>query len=213
MGTIILIERVIVLTKKRYTNYAIISMIVALLSFGTALVLSLAPRDLPLDTLSHIAGIEPHEDDAPYEAEAPIIETPIIEAPATLHITGDTVLRYEYYHSSLGIVETYEELAAPFFYGMYQDDLAAMFINWEIMEFSPSLVVMQKHVEAAQARPYIISSYGGYLAVFYGDEPLMMELTGRSILSLPIEEQQRLEEGIEVFGNEELLRALEDFSS
>jgi len=197
-------------------------MIVAMAGFATWFVISFGsgrqltyeaaqPAALNLETA--IVGLDPqfpvdseHEGFFVYnDAEAQI---PIIP-----RILPDTRIFYEYYYPISGGFETIIEYPAHFLLDMTEDDLAAMFADWQVMSFSPYEVHLRQNTQT-QYRLYVIGVHEGYIAVFYDDEYYSIkELTTRPIAALAEEEQHRLLEGIKVMGTEELMRALEDFSS
>jgi len=133
--------------------------------------------------------------------------------PAIARILPHTRIVYDYYYPISGGFETMIEYPAHFLLDMTEDDLAAMFVDWQVMSFSSYEVHLRQNIQT-QYRLYVIGVHNGYIAVFYDDEYYSIkELTNRPIAALAAEEQQRLLEGIKVTGTEELMRALEDFSS
>jgi len=135
------------------------------------------------------------------------------ETPAIARILPHTRIVYDYYYPISGGFETVVEYPAHYLLDMTEDDLAAMFADWQVMSFSSYEVHLRQNTQT-QYRLYVIGVHDGYIAVFYDDEYYSIkELTNRPIAALAAEEQQRLLEGIKVTGTEELMRALEDFSS
>ena len=61
---------------------------------------------------------------------------------------------------------------------------------------------------------FIVSSKDGYIVVYYaGEIPEIKEITFTPINALPVEEQERLAEGIYIYTEEALVRILEDYGS
>jgi hypothetical protein len=121
---------------------------------------------------------------------------------------------YEYHIPNTNQFETVEELPSGFLLNKTQAELAAAFIDWQIISFSDHRVHLRQNASIID-RQFTISVYEGFIAVFYEDENnvKITEITSRPISALPFEEQERLRRGITVTGNDELIRALEDFGS
>jgi len=164
------------------------------------------------------AGFQ-NEDMFADEAQAVEVWNPANPAPSPTptntanRITWDTLMIYEHHIAGTDHFETVEEYPSQFLLNMSRAELAAIFTDWQIMSFSAHEVRLRQNI-AVTERQYTISVFNGFIAVFYNDENgEIKELTNRPISALPIEEQERLINGITVIGNDELLRALEDFGS
>ena len=184
-------------------------MMVALLGFAGFVVFSLLSN--PEETQVVAAQLDYYE----YEEYVPVwAETthyPVNDG--TYRIFASTVITYEYYNPATSVFEAIEEYASPMLIGMTRPELAGMFADWQVVEFSPYAVRLQQN-SLLYRRQFVITSHEGFIAVFYDDEESgLKELTARPINALPQSEQDRLAQGIKVIGNEELLRALEDFGS
>ncbi|MCL2854634.1 MAG: hypothetical protein FWE21_03335 [Defluviitaleaceae bacterium] len=130
-----------------------------------------------------------------------------------IRISLATVMVYEYYDPATSTFERFEEVPSPILLGKSRDDVASMFVDWRILSFTSEQVHLRQN-DALEHRKFIISAHEGFVAVFYdNDQRSIKELTNRPIHTLAQEEQVRLEKGISVTGNEELMRALEDFGS
>lgn len=128
-------------------------------------------------------------------------------------ISIGTVMVYEHYDPSTSTFERTEESPSQVLLGMSREDVANMFVDWRILYFSPYQVHLRQN-DALEHRQFTIAAHQGFIAVFYdNDQTTIKELTNRPIYALAQEEQDRLAEGITVRGNEELIRALEDFGS
>lgn len=127
-------------------------------------------------------------------------------------ISEQTRIIYDYYYSH-GDFERVIEYPTGFLLGMTEEDLAGILADWQVLSFTPYEVHLRQNTDV-EYRQYVIGVHEGYIAVFF-DNGLgrIKELTGRPVTALALEEQQRLFEGIRVIGNDELMRALEDFSS
>ncbi|MCL2350003.1 MAG: hypothetical protein FWC67_00850 [Defluviitaleaceae bacterium] len=169
------------------------------------------------------SGRAPQNDPIFEMAEAEYVAVAAMPAalpPSVLHhpdgiarISAGTVMIFDYYNIVRSDFDTITEHPSPFLINMTRAELAAMFADWHIVSFSPYEVHLRQN-EALNQRHFIISAHNGFVAVFYDDDTRSIkELTTRSISALSQSEQQRLINGIHVTGNEELLRALEDFGS
>jgi len=142
-----------------------------------------------------------HHHSAPYSAVPEV--TPVI--------TPITQIIYEYYDEERGFFSTTQP-PADMLLGKTAEEIAAFFADWYVLRFDGDIVHLRQSTDI-QRRNYIIGVVDGYIAVFYDNGSFVKELTNRPVAALAEEEQQRLMEGIEVRGNDELMRALEDFSS
>ncbi|HOA82183.1 MAG TPA: BofC C-terminal domain-containing protein, partial [Defluviitaleaceae bacterium] len=63
---------------------------------------------------------------------------------------------------------------------------------------------------------YVLGVHDGFVAIFYNNEEdvtKVKEVTETPIPSLPPEERNKLEKGIKVYSEDELIRMLEDYTS
>jgi hypothetical protein len=201
----------------------VITMIVALASFTAVMVYALAGRSLTSNV--HLTEIEVaalndqtqfHEDAAEVWAPTTPNPPPTQQTGGLPRITPSTLMIYEYHIEGTDQFEIAEEFPSQFLLNMNRAQLAATFIDWQIISFSEDEVHLRQIISIAE-RQFTISVYNGFIAVFYdndtSDSSKIKELTNRPISALPFEEQERLRVGITVTGNDELIRALEDFGS
>jgi len=140
------------------------------------------------------------EEEAPPEDAVPVI-------------TAETLITHEYYNPDTDGFYKVTGNAAPILVGKTEEDTALFFADWTLVSFDVANVHLRQN-RGIQTRGYIIGAHNGYIAVFYDNGTTgIKELTARPVAALAEEEQKRLAEGIEVRGNEELMRALEDFGS
>ncbi len=150
-----------------------------------------------------------------------LLDDSITEQTFTSHnpqpkILATTNMVYEYYYTSDGKTERTEELPPYFMIDMTEQSLKESFSEWQIVKFTSDEVVMQKNIEGKSSQYYILGIQDGYVAVFY-EEPIngtsLKELTETPIAALSDEELIRLKAGIHVMGNDQLIKALEDYGS
>ncbi|MCL2575272.1 MAG: hypothetical protein FWE33_02450 [Defluviitaleaceae bacterium] len=193
---------------KRVMYILVVLMMVAMMSLGGIMVFSLmADRtDVPVTPVVYDGEVV---DDVQNE-DLPEI---VLHTDGIDRISPSTVMTFDYYQRETGGFDSVSEHPSPFLLGLAKDELVAVFADWEILSFTSEQVHLRQDT-ALFHRQYIISIHEGFIAVFYDDETGdIKELTNRPISALAQEEQQRLIEGIRVTGNDELLRALEDFGS
>ncbi len=150
----------------------------------------------------------------PYTAQG--AEESISVATDTARITPSTKMVYEYYYTEDGVTQTLEDVPPYFLLDMTLEDMKKVYTDWQIVSFSSKEVVMRKTVEAKSNEQYIIGEKDGYIAVFYKEPQhgvILHEMTNTPLSSLPIEERERLLNGIDVTGDENLARILSDYTS
>ncbi len=134
----------------------------------------------------------------------------------TARITPSTKMVYEYYYTEDGVTQTLEDVPPYFLLDMTLEDMKKVYTDWKIISFSSKEVVMRKTLEAKSNEQYIIGEKNGYVAVYYKEAQhgiILHEITNTPISALPLEEQERLLEGISVIGDENLSKILSDYTS
>lgn len=191
-------------------------MTIALIGFAVWLVVSLANNSGEVDDTIQLATLIPDNattDDSEPPSFGDEASSFFVQVDDVVRISSFTRIIYDYYHPESGGFDTIIEHPAQFLLNMTQEELTNMFADWEVLSFSPLEVHLRQSTQV-EYRLYVIGVHEGYIAVFYDDEHYSIkELTSRPVTALAAEEQQRLQQGIRVTGAEELMRALEDFSS
>lgn len=205
---------------KKFLIPCVIVMIIALFGFGAVFVLNFVNRgsnpdnfamaDFVLQNLTEsppqVRDEEDFDDFSQAQVQAPPQTNEAVISPSTLMI-------YEFYSTETGDYRRVLEAPPQTLLGKTAEELSIMFADWQIISFDGAQVVLRQN-PTIEYRNYIIGVHEGYIAVFYDNENYAIkELTNRPISALAEDEQKRLKEGIRVVGNEELMRALEDFSS
>ncbi|HHW67178.1 hypothetical protein [Defluviitalea raffinosedens] len=130
-------------------------------------------------------------------------------------ITQSTQMVYQYYYEEDG--KTVEEIIEPpyFLIDLTRDELQEKYSDWQISYFSSQKVIMKKNISSKSPYHFVVGEYNGYITIFYNNdgELEIKEITETPISSLPIEEQNKLKAGIKVYGEEALIRILEDYTS
>jgi len=134
----------------------------------------------------------------------------------TPKVSASTEMVYQYYYETEG--QFIEESALPpyFLIGLTKEELVQKYSDWQIHSFTPERIVMSKSIRMEEPNNYVLGVDHGYIAIFYNNssgETQLKETTETPITSLPQGEQEKLQRGIEVFGEDQLIRILEDYTS
>ena len=199
---------------KKYAYFSVIVMIVAMMGFAVGLMLSfISGRSNLNETDISVAESFTELDIGPIlSSNSADFDDEFFQSSNA--ISPETRIVYEYYITE-GEYERVEETPAQVLLGMNQEEISALFADWELIYFSPLEVHLRQSAQLDSIE-FVIGVHEGFIAVFYNDaddQHSIKEMTNRPITALAEEEQKRLLEGIKVLGNEELIRALEDFSS
>lgn len=131
-------------------------------------------------------------------------------------ITPTTEIVYQYFYEADGKLVEEKEFPPFYLINMDEDKLKSKFNEWKVISFSDKKVVMRKIVKEKSPFYYIIGEKDGSVAVFY-ENPVngirLREITDTPISSLPEVEQNKLKAGIRIYGEDELINVLEDYSS
>lgn len=131
-------------------------------------------------------------------------------------INSSTLMIYQY-HDEVRNKVIEERVKAPYFLmDLTRDELQELYSDWQVSSFSSEKVVLRKKIDSKYSNQYVLGVYNGFVTIFSNNEegyPEIKEITETPISSLPLEEQNKLEKGIEIYGEEELIRMLEDYTS
>ena len=130
-----------------------------------------------------------------------------------IRIDFDTKMTLRHVDRTTGEVTESTEFAPSFMVNKTREDLEGTFTAWEVVSFSEAEVVMERKITPLPQVLYTIAIADGQIVVFKGvrsDADIYLE-TGVSPAHLPAEDQSRLEEGIFIFTETDLIRRLEDF--
>ncbi len=132
-------------------------------------------------------------------------------------ISANTKMIYEYLYEEDKRTEVSEEEKPPYYLmDMTEDMLTELFTDWEVVDFGDDKVVMRKNMPGKSTQHYILGIQDGFVAVFYKesiDGTNLKEITDKPVSSLTLEEQANLIKGIEITGDEQLHKILEDYMS
>ena len=150
------------------------------------------------------------------EALAPEGEEPEDQNHNPERVDAYTRIIFERNYVLDGIVLTSEEPIPHFAINMDRENLARIYSDWDIVDFTPRQVTMRRNIANRHADHYIVTEYDGFVAVFarVGGAPLRLaEITRTPLSSLSPSEQARIREGIIVHSEEALLRIIQDYES
>lgn len=112
-------------------------------------------------------------------------------------------------HTTVDYVEIPSEIV-----NMSQEQLQEQYQEWEIAKFSKEEVILRKEESGNCDQHYVLREKEGYVAIYWinqnGMESLK-EITGISVEYLPEEDIKKFEEGIFVYGLQELNTIIEDY--
>lgn len=130
-------------------------------------------------------------------------------------IGSNTKIIYEYVYLG-GHKETSETRAPKNWQGLSLTEFKEIFAGWQIKEFSSVEVRLTKVLNAYSPKHYVLGEYEGKVAVFRKneyEEKTVKQVTNTPIASLPEEEQKKLLEGYDFYGDEALIKILEDYET
>ena len=131
-------------------------------------------------------------------------------------ITENTKLICRYFYTMDRVTKECMETAPTYLYGLNMEQLADVYKDWEIIRFSSERVIMRTVIEGMSTEVYLIGESDGQIAVYLNDPekgPLLKEKTNIPISVLPEDEMEKIKSGIQVIGDEALVKVLSDYNS
>ena len=131
-------------------------------------------------------------------------------------ITENTRLICRYFYTLDRVTKECMETAPAYLYGLDMEQLADLYKDWEIIRFSSERVIMRTVIDGMSTEVYLIGESEGQIAVYLDDPekgPILKEKTDIPISVLPEEEIEKISAGIQVIGEESLVKILSDYSS
>lgn len=114
-------------------------------------------------------------------------------------------------HSTVEIYDVPKEMV-----NLTKEELQNRYKNWEIKKFTSKDIQIYREIDANCSSHFVLKEKDGYLAVYKAISRNMDELssvTDIEYASLKEEDRLAIEEGINIYGTEELSSIIEDFSS
>ncbi|NPV42531.1 MAG: hypothetical protein HPY70_00850 [Firmicutes bacterium] len=131
-------------------------------------------------------------------------------------VEAGTIFSFETYYTECGHTKIVEERASEMLRGYSFKDLSKEFPEWEIKGFEENKVTFYKYVNGLCPDHYFIGIKDGFVALFYGrpgTEARLKEITEIKVELLRDDDRRLLEQGIEVYGEEELMRIKEGLTN
>ncbi len=125
----------------------------------------------------------------------------------------------EYYTQDRATTRTDGEM--PYFlYSLTEEKIKEVFPDWELKRFDETELVLAKRIEGSKPEKirqstYTLGTYDGHVAVYINQngEQTLKEVTDTLISPLSHTERSKLESGIEVEDEDELIKLLQDYCS
>ena len=127
-----------------------------------------------------------------------------------------TKIIYKYTYSGDGLTTQTEAQAPYFFVNMDRQRLAESLPDWNIVSFGQDEVVLQKTVAGNSSQHYVVGAFNGYVAVFFREGDIkgnLMEVTKAPVYTFSQNDQAQLAKGINVDGDDNLYKVLQDYDS
>lgn len=131
-----------------------------------------------------------------------------VKSPDRLTINSDTVLEFQYNYTD-GITTTQCMLPAKYMTDYDRGELADAYSSWQMESFSPVKVVFVKNFDSESTQHYILKEYKGYVGVFYRKSGMLKELTSTPVASLSEKDREKYSKGVEIDGDENLMKYIE----
>ncbi|MFI3230856.1 MAG: BofC C-terminal domain-containing protein [bacterium] len=131
-------------------------------------------------------------------------------------ITPSTKMTYKYYYTEDQITQVVEDVPAYFLLNLSRESLEKTFPEWSIESFSSEEVILKKTIDGKSRQHYIIKECDGHIAIYYNTQDLkniLKEVTGIPMESLSEDERNNVLKGIQVDGEENLIKFLENYHS
>jgi hypothetical protein len=95
--------------------------------------------------------------------------------------------------------------------GWGREDLISAYDKWIMDSYSPEKVVFHKDMQKDSRQHYTLKEIDGYVGIY--DANGIKEVTSANIFALDEEERKKYLQGIEIIGDDELARVLENLES
>ncbi|HHU69336.1 MAG TPA: hypothetical protein GXZ31_03420 [Thermoanaerobacterales bacterium] len=132
------------------------------------------------------------------------------------NISPETVLRFETHYLDCGHIEVFETNPPENVLGTDIEGLLKNYPEWKLKNYSAHFVNMYKYEDGLCPKHYFLGIKDGYVTVFYkrpGKDAPIKEITDIKADLLRADDRSLLEEGIEIYGEEELMRIKEGLSN
>lgn len=124
-----------------------------------------------------------------------------------------TLILKKYYEECNHTIKEYAKMPEEYV-NKTKEELEKLQEDWEIEEFSNREVILRKRINGTCGEHFVIREKDGIIAVYQvkdNNEEVLKEETGITVEYLTENDKLRLEEGIRIYGEEELNSTLEDY--
>ena len=124
-----------------------------------------------------------------------------------------TMLTFNVYYTKCDHTQTTYDRDNAKYVNLTREELEKEFDGWEITEFSEDDVVFEKEVDNICPKHFIIRAQEGMVTVYHivNNEEVLYKVTDIAVEYLTEEDMTRINNGIYVYGDNELNATLEDF--
>lgn len=127
-------------------------------------------------------------------------------------INENTVIEFVYNYSD-GYIDTQYTLPAKYMQGYDREQLQNAYDSWQMDSFSANKVVFSKNFQEESPQHYILKEYNGYIGVFYKKSGILKEITSTPVASLSDADKKRYAEGVEIDGEDNLVKFIENLET
>ena len=124
----------------------------------------------------------------------------------------DTILEFVYNYSD-GFSEVQQLFPQYYMEGWTREEMIEAYDTWQMSEFSRDRIVFNKNMNCESSQHYTIKDSDGYIAVFYKNSDVLKEMTSTPIASLSEADQQLYRDGVDIDGEANLIRYLENLET
>lgn len=135
-----------------------------------------------------------------------------VAAPYKQCIDENTVIEFIYNYSD-GFSNSQYTLPENYMIGYDKQQLMNIYKDWQMESFSPNKVIFEKSINDDSPYHYILKEHKGYVGVFYKKSGMLKEITSTPIASLSENDKKRYEAGIEIDGEENLAKFIENLET
>ena len=114
-------------------------------------------------------------------------------------------------HTTVSIVDVPKELV-----NLPKRDLEEKYSGWEIERFSPSEIILYREIAANCEDHFVLKEKDGNIAIYNeadGDRMNLVEILSVNLDLLSEDDKSNLQEGIKIYGKDELNSLIEDYTS
>ena len=152
--------------------------------------------------------------------EVQIINTEIINEivmetlEQTKKITPNMHLKFKKYYTKCGHVVDKIENVPENIVNITIDEFKNLYSDWKVLAETETEIILYKQIEGQCEEHYIVKNNEGYISIYQidnNDNEVLIEKTDIVTKYLPDIDKEKLEDGVKIIGQEELISYIEDF--